>query len=216
MPPSFRSDELKNLKGMKYLDALCVYFWATTPVLISILTFCTYVLLGNTLTAAKVTQTITYIWSLFCTILTPTYFANICSGFQVFTSIALFNMLIFPLNVFPWVINGLIEAWVSLKRVNRFLILEELDWQKFYSPENDKDSGAMVEITNGYFTWKTKTSDSGQDSVENDGSFSNDSLKNEKSLKNGVEKDNLENNCHVQGLEEIDLSVFKVQLVFCF
>jgi ATP-binding cassette subfamily C (CFTR/MRP) protein 10 len=39
---------------MKYLDALCVYFWATTPVLISILTFCTFVLLGNTLTAAKV------------------------------------------------------------------------------------------------------------------------------------------------------------------
>ena len=39
---------------MKYLDALCVYFWATTPVLISIMTFCTYVLLGNTLTAAKV------------------------------------------------------------------------------------------------------------------------------------------------------------------
>ena len=39
---------------MKYLDALCVYFWATTPVLISIMTFFTYVLLGNTLTAAKV------------------------------------------------------------------------------------------------------------------------------------------------------------------
>lgn len=39
---------------MKYLDALCVYFWATTPVLISIMTFSTYVLLGNTLTAAKV------------------------------------------------------------------------------------------------------------------------------------------------------------------
>lgn len=49
-----RGLELKSLKGRKYLDALCVYFWATTPVLISILTFTTYSLMGHTLTAAKV------------------------------------------------------------------------------------------------------------------------------------------------------------------
>ena len=36
------------------MDAWCVYFWATTPVIISILTFTTYALLGNKLTAAKV------------------------------------------------------------------------------------------------------------------------------------------------------------------
>ena len=53
-----RSAELKSLKGRKYLDALCVYFWATTPVLISILTFTTYALLGHKLTAAKVTNLI--------------------------------------------------------------------------------------------------------------------------------------------------------------
>lgn len=49
-----RAAELSSLKARKYLDALCVYFWATTPVLISILTFTTYSLLGNELTAAKV------------------------------------------------------------------------------------------------------------------------------------------------------------------
>ena len=51
---SYRTKELSKLKGRKYLDALCVYFWATTPVLISILTFTTYVAFGNKLTAAKV------------------------------------------------------------------------------------------------------------------------------------------------------------------
>lgn len=51
-----RHAELKSLKGRKYLDALCVYFWATTPVLISIITFTTYSLLGHELTAAKVGQ----------------------------------------------------------------------------------------------------------------------------------------------------------------
>ena len=49
-----RDAELKSLRGRKYLDAMCVYFWATTPVLISILTFTTYTLMGNQLTAAKV------------------------------------------------------------------------------------------------------------------------------------------------------------------
>lgn len=88
----FRDSELKYLKWRKYLDALCVYFWATTPVLISILTFVTYIALGNQLTAAT-----------------------------VFTSIALLNMLIAPLNAFPWVLNGLTEAWVSLKRIQRLL-----------------------------------------------------------------------------------------------
>lgn len=51
---NLREAELKSLKGRKYLDAMCVYFWATTPVLISILTFTTYTLMGNPLTAAKV------------------------------------------------------------------------------------------------------------------------------------------------------------------
>ena len=51
---------------------------------------------------------------------------------QVFTSVALFNILISPLNAFPWVINGLVEAWVSTKRVQQFLQLEEMDWSHYY------------------------------------------------------------------------------------
>ncbi|XP_026684232.1 uncharacterized protein LOC103506560 [Diaphorina citri] len=47
-----RARELYYLKWRKYLDALCVYFWATTPVSMSLLTFSAYVMLGNPLTAA--------------------------------------------------------------------------------------------------------------------------------------------------------------------
>nr|AKC42152.1 ABCC10 [Petromyzon marinus] len=99
----FRSDELKGLLGMKYLDALCVYLWAVTPVLISILTFVTYVSLGNALTATK-----------------------------VFTAVALINMLITPLNAFPWVLNGLIEARISLRRLETFLSLPEFNAETYY------------------------------------------------------------------------------------
>ncbi|XP_043508427.1 ATP-binding cassette sub-family C member 10 [Frieseomelitta varia] len=99
-----RENEIKYLRGRKYLDALCVYFWATTPVLISILTFATYVLLGNKLDAKT-----------------------------VFTSMALLNMLIAPLNAFPWILNGLTEAWVSLKRIQRMLDLPDIDLSSYYS-----------------------------------------------------------------------------------
>ncbi|CAF0823034.1 unnamed protein product [Didymodactylos carnosus] len=98
-----RTNELKTLRGRKYLDAFCVYFWATTPVLISVLTFTTYTLLGNHLTPSK-----------------------------VFTSLALFAMLIAPLNAFPWVINGLVEAQVSLKRVQKFINIQPINMDEYY------------------------------------------------------------------------------------
>ncbi|KAG5870301.1 hypothetical protein JTB14_023086 [Gonioctena quinquepunctata] len=121
-----RDQELKYLKGRKYLDALCVYFWATTPVIISILTFATYVLMGNKLTAAT-----------------------------VFTSMALLNMLISPLNAFPWVLNGMTEAWVSVKRIQKLLDLENLDLEKYYQviDGNDLKDNIEIAVSEGDFHW---------------------------------------------------------------
>ncbi|GFX49240.1 multidrug resistance-associated protein 7 [Trichonephila clavipes] len=118
-----RYEEVKYLKKRKYLDALCVYFWATTPVLISFLTFTVFALIGYSLTAAK-----------------------------VFTSIALFNILIMPLNAIPWVLNGIVEAWISVKRVSVFLQLPDFDYEDFYS-ELGNDSLSKLEIINGVFSY---------------------------------------------------------------
>lgn len=49
-----REKEVGQLRAKRYLDAGFVYFWATTPLLMSVLTFTTYVLLGNRLTPSKV------------------------------------------------------------------------------------------------------------------------------------------------------------------
>ncbi|XP_046387603.1 ATP-binding cassette sub-family C member 10 [Ischnura elegans] len=116
--------ELKYLKGRKYLDALCVYFWATTPVFISILTFTTYALMGNKLTAAT-----------------------------VFTTLALLNMLISPLNAFPWVLNGLIEAWVSIDRVGKLLKLPDLVLANYYSKIPPNQSILDIALDNVVFNW---------------------------------------------------------------
>ncbi|XP_057666967.1 ATP-binding cassette sub-family C member 10 isoform X2 [Diorhabda carinulata] len=120
-----RDAELKYLKSRKYLDALCVYFWATTPVIISILTFITYVLMGNKLTAAT-----------------------------VFTSIALLNMLVSPLNAFPWVLNGMTEAWVSIKRIQKLLDLPFMDLDKIYDQSALDEGNTDNVIINGTFEWE--------------------------------------------------------------
>jgi len=98
-----RNQELKQLSIRKYLDAFCVYFWACTPALFSLCTFGLFVLTGHTLDAAT-----------------------------VFTSLSLFNILIGPLNSFPWVINGILEAQVSARRLRRYLSCAEIDptWTK--------------------------------------------------------------------------------------
>ncbi|KNC76971.1 hypothetical protein SARC_10552, partial [Sphaeroforma arctica JP610] len=48
-----RSQELRYLTQRKYLDALCVYFWASTPVVMSLVTFAVYVRLGGQLDSAQ-------------------------------------------------------------------------------------------------------------------------------------------------------------------
>lgn len=72
-----RKEEIHFLAKRKYLDAWCVYFWATTPVLMCFLTFGVSVWMGNSLVAST-----------------------------TYTSVALLNLLIGPLNAFPWVLNG--------------------------------------------------------------------------------------------------------------
>ncbi|XP_062293834.1 ATP-binding cassette sub-family C member 10 isoform X2 [Scomber scombrus] len=120
-----RKQELSHLKALKYLDAMCVYTWAALPVVISILTFVTYVLLGHQLTAAK-----------------------------VFTTLALVGMLIFPLNSFPWVINGILEAKVSLERMQRFFDLTNQDLQAYYALVSPEDSQTSVLFNQGKFSWQ--------------------------------------------------------------
>ena len=120
-----RARELKALKSRKYLDALCVYFWATTPVLVAILTFVTFVMMGGTLTSAK-----------------------------VLTCMTLFNMLISPLNAFPWVLGGLVEAWISLKRVRNLIQLPDMDPSAYYSPQRPEALDAAVVMDQAEFSWK--------------------------------------------------------------
>lgn len=51
----------------------------------------------------------------------------------MFTTLALINILIGPLNALPWVVNGMVEAFVSMQRVNDFLDQDEVDPNTYYT-----------------------------------------------------------------------------------
>ncbi|XP_045447338.1 ATP-binding cassette sub-family C member 10 [Melitaea cinxia] len=120
-----RGAELRRLRARKYLDAVCVVLWASTPVLVAALTLGTHALRAQPLTAAT-----------------------------VFTTVALINMLIAPLNAFPWVLNGITEAWVSLKRIQKLLNLEDMNFEQYYDRLNiNRDEDKILILKNASFCW---------------------------------------------------------------
>lgn len=51
----------------------------------------------------------------------------------MFTALALVGMLILPLNNFPWILNAVLEAKVSLDRIQNFLELSDQNLDDYYS-----------------------------------------------------------------------------------
>ncbi|KAL7987480.1 hypothetical protein Chor_006399 [Crotalus horridus] len=130
-----RAKELKSLRAIKYLDAVCVYLWAALPVVVSIVIFITYVLLGHQLSATKLTRVISlagppnHAYSFRMNALLTRVITRADSRL----ALALVGMLILPLNNFPWVLNGILEAKVSLDRIQHFLELTDQDLHAYYS-----------------------------------------------------------------------------------
>ncbi|XP_058497007.1 ATP-binding cassette sub-family C member 10 isoform X2 [Solea solea] len=87
---------------------------------------CNHVMLGHQLTAAK-----------------------------VFTTLALVGMLIIPLNSFPWVLNSILEAKVSLERIQSFFKLTNQDLQAYYALVSPEDAQTSVLLNQGTFSWQS-------------------------------------------------------------
>ncbi|KAL5020060.1 hypothetical protein ScPMuIL_002952 [Solemya velum] len=89
---------------------------------------------------------------LYCTILiyvlmSPDHFID---AQKVFTALSLVNILRFPVALTPFVISGLIQAYVSVGRIQRFLWNEDLD------PNNVEfvmKADYAISVDNGIFTW---------------------------------------------------------------
>ena len=131
-----RESELENLQRIGYLAAAQSFTWSCTPFLVSFTTFLLFSLFSDEpLTSTK-----------------------------AFVALSLFNLLQFPLSVFPSVITATVEASVSFNRLYNFLMNEEVDESNvIYDPvppfHDSSDSIVRVSVTGGSFAWKKDDAD---------------------------------------------------------
>uniref|UniRef100_A0A8C2BL41 ATP-binding cassette, sub-family C (CFTR/MRP), member 3 n=1 Tax=Cyprinus carpio TaxID=7962 RepID=A0A8C2BL41_CYPCA len=95
-----RQKELNVLRKTAYLSALSTMAWISAPFLVALTTFAVFVTVSE---------------------------ENILDAEKAFVSLSLFNILRFPLNMLPQVISSIVQASVSLKRIQDFLSHDELD-----------------------------------------------------------------------------------------
>ena len=140
-----REMELSTLKSIGYLNSVTSLLWSITPFLVSLVAFSVYSLVEREpLTSEK-----------------------------IFVSLALFNLLGFPLTTLPSVIAACIEASVSINRLTAFLSApERMQYLHFLDKKDgDVESMAVVaKVTAGSFGWTqqihSQRDDQGLDTIE--------------------------------------------------
>ncbi|KAM3826734.1 multidrug resistance-associated protein 1-like isoform 1-T1 [Vipera latastei] len=121
-----RQDELKVLKKSAYLAAMGTFTWVCAPFLVALSTFAVYV---------------------------STSEKNILDAQKAFVSLALFNILRFPLNILPMVVSSIVQASVSLKRLRVFLSHEELDPDSVVRGTLKNAGSNSVSVKSASFSW---------------------------------------------------------------
>lgn len=126
-----RDMELSTLRGIAYLSSMTSLTWSITPFLVSLVSFSIYSFTND---------------------------EPLTSG-QIFVSVSLFNLLSFPLMVFPSLIAALVEASVSIGRLEKYFQAEErADYVDREFPKPTKP--AIIErvvVRNGTFGFKSGT-----------------------------------------------------------
>ncbi|XP_048465619.1 multidrug resistance-associated protein 1 [Rhincodon typus] len=123
-----RQKELKVLKSAAYLSAVSTFTWVCAPFLVALSTFAVYVTVDE---------------------------KNVLDAQKAFVSLALFNILRFPLNMLPMVISSLVQANVSLKRLGTFLSHEELDLDTV-DKHSVHTSWNSIIVNDGTFRWSNE------------------------------------------------------------
>ncbi|KAF7255878.1 hypothetical protein EG68_07260 [Paragonimus skrjabini miyazakii] len=124
-----RQKEVHYLRRFAYLQSVS-FLWTCAPFLVALSTFGVFVMVSD---------------------------QNILDAQKAFVSLTLFNILRFPLFMFPMVTSSLIQAYVSGMRLNHFLQLIELNPDSVF---HEDTPGVAAVIERGVFGW-----DSGEEPV---------------------------------------------------
>ncbi|KAK0179174.1 hypothetical protein PV327_007989 [Microctonus hyperodae] len=122
-----RNKEIKVLKEAAYLNSATSFIWSCAPFLVSLVTFATYVYVDD---------------------------SHVLDSKKAFVSLSLFNILRFPLSMLPMMIGSIVQAAVSVKRINSFMNTEDLDPNNV---QHDQSVSHPLIIQQGNFSWDSKT-----------------------------------------------------------
>ncbi|XP_040885254.1 ATP-binding cassette sub-family C member 3 isoform X2 [Toxotes jaculatrix] len=126
---AIRQKELNVLRKTAYLGALSTMAWTSAPFLVALTTFAVYVTVDEN---------------------------HVLDAEKAFVSLSLFNILRFPLNMLPQVISSMVQASVSLKRIQNFLSHDELDPNSV--DRKNTSTEFSVTVVNGKFSWAKEDS----------------------------------------------------------
>ncbi|GAV87978.1 ABC_tran domain-containing protein/ABC_membrane domain-containing protein [Cephalotus follicularis] len=121
---NIRNDELSWFRKAQLLSALNSFILNSVPVVVTVVSFGMFTLLGGDLTPAR-----------------------------AFTSLSLFAVLRFPLNMLPNLLSQVVNANVSLQRMEELFLTEE----RILKPNPPLEPGlSAISIKDGYFSWDSK------------------------------------------------------------
>ena len=117
----YRDKEIKVLKKSAWIYVIFGALFTIVPTLVLIASFSTFVLNGNELTGVKAFVTLNYI-----------------------------NILRMPLGILPAAVAYIVQAMVSLKRIDKFLNNEELEDEAI---EHQPSETEAIVVEKGTFGW---------------------------------------------------------------
>nr|CAD7445720.1 unnamed protein product [Timema bartmani] len=118
-----RKKEVNILKKAAYFNAATSFTWTCAPFLVSIVTFATFVLIDEN---------------------------NVLDAEIAFVSLSLFNIIRMPLGMIPMLITTIIQALVSLERINKFMAGENLNPENVSHESSEK---CPLLVQGGTFSW---------------------------------------------------------------
>ena len=121
-----RNKEVDNLKKFMIINAIQQFVFFGTPFAVAVSTFATYVLTNQTLEAAT-----------------------------AFVALSYFNIMKNQLRKLPSLMNALIQAQVSVERLNSYLNAEEVDPEAI---KCDDEGDTVVRVSKGTFSWEPELS----------------------------------------------------------
>ncbi|XP_065568544.1 multidrug resistance-associated protein 1-like isoform X2 [Artemia franciscana] len=118
-----RDKEIEVLKKAAYLGAGTSFLWTCAPLLVSLTSFAVFVLSDPN---------------------------NILDAQKAFVSLSLFNIMRMPMSILPMMIVAVVQASVSLKRMNKFMNAEELNPDAVTHDPNEQNP---IVVKDGSFSW---------------------------------------------------------------